>query len=201
MKSPIEADIQRVLRQRSGYARTRDFEIAGIGRWQLSRLCKAGAIERVRRGLYHMPDMPATNHRGLVEACMTVPGGVVFLLSALAYYDLTTFSPWQVQMAVSRRERGSALRIGTVRLHVLSERYYEPGVSVIRLPSGVIRIYDREKTLCDCIRYRNKIGLDLALEGLKNYLRLPDRNIDKLLGYGRVCRIEPLLRRYLEALQ
>ena len=189
-----------VLRQHIGFARTRDFEQAGVGRWVLSALVKAGVIERVRHGLYRLPDAPALDHRDMVEACAAVPRGVVFLLSALSYYDLTTYNTWRVSLAVQSKAKVVLPQSPPIELHYLRPQYYELGVITLDLPAGRIRIYDREKTVCDCLRYRNRIGLDLALEGLKNYLRSPDRNTDKLLRYARLCRIEQLLRRYLEAM-
>jgi len=189
-----------VLRRHIGFARTRDFEQAGVGRWVLSALVKAGVIERVRHGLYRLPDVPALDHRDMVEACAAVPRGVVFLLSALSYYDLTTYSPWRVSLAVQSKTKVVLPQSPPIELHYLSPQYYELGVITLDLPAGKIQIYDREKTVCDCLRYRNRIGLDLALEGLKNYLRSPNRNTDKLLRYARLCRIEQLLRRYLEAM-
>ncbi|NPV81099.1 MAG: Abortive infection protein AbiEi [Firmicutes bacterium] len=189
-----------VLRQHAGFAQTRDFEQAGVGRWVLPDLVRAGVIERVRHGFYRLPDVPALDHRDMVEACAMVPHGVVFLLSALSYYDLTTYNPWRVSLAVGSKAKVVLPQSPPIELHYLKSQYHELGAVVLELPAGRIRIYDREKTVCDCLRYRNRIGLDITLEGLKNYLKSPYRNIDKLLRYAGQCRIEHILLRYLEAM-
>ena len=157
-----------VLRRYAGFAWTRDFEEAGVGRWVLPDLVRAGIIERVRHGLYRLPDAPALDHRDMAEACAAVPRGVVFLLSALSYYDLTTYNPWRVSLAVQSKAKVVLPQSPPIELHYLRPQYHELGVVTRDLPAGRIRIYDREKTVCDCLRYRNRIGLDIALEGLKN---------------------------------
>jgi len=191
---------EEVLRRHSGLARTRDFEEAGIGRWRLSDLITVGLIERVRHGLYRAMDMPATTDMELVQACTSVPHGVVFLASALIHYGLTTFSPGRIWLAVEQKDRVVLPEAPPIELHFLSRRYHQMGVDVLNTRGGQIRIYDREKTLCDCLRFRNQIGLDIGLESLRNYLGYRGASRDKLLRYAGQCRVEPLMRRYLEAM-
>ncbi len=198
--SNAETRARDVLRRHSGFARTRDFESVGIKRWLLSDLVAAGAIEKVKRGLYRLPERPATNYASLIEASMAVPRGIVCLLSALAYYDLTTHNPWRVSLAVENKAKVVLPPALPIELHYFTRRYYEMGVTTVGTPAGKIRIYDREKTVCDCLRFRNRIGLDVALEGLRNYLKARDRDIDRLLRYAAACRAESLVRRYLEAM-
>ena len=189
-----------VLQKCSGLARTSDFEQAGIPRWRLSRLVDIGILERVRRGLYRAADLPMTPDLELVQACTAVPHSVVFLASALFYYGLTTYYPDKVWLAVRQNDRPARLAAPPVQLHFLTLKYHQMGVSHVSTPSGRIRIYDREKTLCDCVRFRNKIGLDVALEALRNYLRAPGASRDKVLRYARQCRVETTMRQYLEAI-
>lgn len=200
MRSEAETRARDVLRRHSGFARTHDFEKVGIKRWVLSDLVHAGTLERVKRGLYRLPAKPATNYASLLEACMAVPRGIVCLLSALAYYDLATHNPWRISLAVENKAKVVIPPALPIELHFLTKRYYEMGVTTVETPAGKIRIYDREKTVCDCLRFRNRIGLDVALEGLRNYLRARDRDIEKLLRYAAACGVESLVRRYLEAM-
>ncbi len=200
MNNTTWARVQEILRQKSGLARTRDFERAGIGRWVLHRLVNAGLIERVKSGLYRLPDMPAADHRDLAEACAAVPQGVVFLLSALAYHGLTTHNPWRVSLAVPNKVKVVLPSSFPIKLHFLTRPYYELGMETANTPAGEIRVYNREKTVCDCLHYRNRVGLDMALEGLRTYLGSRDRNVQLLLTYAAQCRVERLLRAYLEAM-
>lgn len=191
---------QEVLREHSGLARTRDFEQAGIARWRLSRLVDAGVIERVCRGLYRATDLPMTTDIELVHACAAVPHGVIFLASALFHYGLTTYYPSSVWLAVGQKDRVTRPVAPPVQLHFLTAKYHQMGVNVVTLASGDIRIYDREKTLCDCLRFRNTVGLDIALEALRNYLGMRGASRDKLMRYAKQCRVESMMRRYLEAI-
>ena len=196
----MPVDLLEVLQRRSGLARTSDFEQAGIPRWRLSRLVNVGILERVRRGLYRAADLPMTPDLELVQVCAAIPHSVVFLASALFYYGLTTYYPNSVWLAVRQNDRPVHLVSPPIRLHFLTPKYHQMGVSQISTPSGRIRIYDREKTLCDCIRFRNKIGLDVAIEALRNYLKSPGASRDRILKYARLCRVESTMRRYLEAM-
>lgn len=129
---------EEVLRRHSGLARTRDFEEAGIGRWRLSDLITVGLIERVRHGLYRAMDMPATTDMELVQACTSVPHGVVFLASALIHYGLTTFSPGRIWLAVEQKDRVVLPEAPPIELHFLSRPYHQMGVDVLNTRGGQI---------------------------------------------------------------
>lgn len=124
----------------------------------------------------------------------------MFLASALFYYGLTTYYPNKIWLAVRQKDRPRRLLYPPIHLHYLSQKYHEMGVEVINTPGGPIRIYNREKTLCDSLRFWNKIGLDVALEALRNYLKSSEASRTRLLKYAKSCRIESTMRRYLEAM-
>ena len=129
-----------------------------------------------------------------------MPKGVIFLASALAYYRFTTFSPPKIWVAVEHKYKVVLPEVPPIQLHYLSQRYHQMGVTVVSAQDAEIRIYDKEKTLCDCLRFRNQIGIDICLEALKNYLRLPEASMDKLVRYADQCRVGELMRRYLEGI-
>lgn len=197
---PVPENVLKVLNKNSGLARTRDFEQAGIPRWRLSRLVDSGVLERIQRGHYRAADFPVTPELELIQACTAVPHSIVFLASALFYYGLSTYYPDSIWLAVRQNDRPRRLVTPPVRLHFLTDKYHQMGVTVIDTPSGKIRIYDREKTICDCLRFRSRIGIDIAIEALRNYLQSKGASRDRLIRYSRECRVESMMLRYLEAM-
>ena len=191
---------ERVLEYNAGMARTRDFEEAGIGRWRLPDLISTGLIEKVGHGLYRSRTVPYSTNMELAQACVAVPKGVIFLTSALAYYRLTTFNPPEICVAVEHKSKVVLPEAPPIQLHYLSQRYHQMSVNVVSAQNVEIRIYNREKTLCDCLRFRNTIGIDICLEALKSYIDSPEASIDKLLRHADQCRVGDLMRRYLEAM-
>jgi predicted transcriptional regulator of viral defense system len=196
----IAVAAEKVLEYNAGMARTRDFEKAGIGRWRLPDLISTGLVEKVGHGLYRSRAVPYSTNMELAQACVAVPKGVIFLASALAYYQLTTFNPPKICVAVEHKSKVVLPEAPPIQLHYLSKRYHQMGVNVVSVQNAEIRIYNREKTLCDCLRFRNTIGIDVCLEALKSYIDSPEASIDKLLRHADQCRVGDLMRRYLEAM-
>ena len=167
----------------------------------LGRLLAQGSIVRVGRGLYAASDGgPLTEHHSLAEAAKRLPQGIVCLLSALRFHGLGTQSPFEVWIAIDRkaalpRADAPALRVVRFSGQALSE-----GREHHTLEGVEVAIYSAAKTVADCFKYRNKIGLDVALEALREYLRRRDRNLDDLWRYAKVCRVERVMRPYVEAL-
>lgn len=191
---------EKVLQHNAGMARTRDFEDAGIGRWRLPGLISMGLIEKVGHGLYRSTATPYSANMELAQACIAVPKGVIFLASALAYYGLTTFNPPKIWVAVEHKTKVVLPEAPPIQLHYISRRYHQMGVNVVSADNAEIRIYNKEKTLCDCLRFRNEIGVDICLEALKSYLQSPEASIDRILRYADQCRVGELMRRYVEAM-
>ena len=187
-----------LFRRRGGLVQASEVRAIGVHHRWLARLVADGTIERPRQGLYRLPD--AFPGSSLVEAARCVPHGVVCLLSALSYHDLTTFNPPEVPLAVERG-RGTT-RNETLPLHIVifSARTFRPGIEEVSVDGHKVRLYGAEKTICDCFRYRHKIGMDVALEGLRNYLRRRDRDLDRLLKLAEVCRVRRVMTPYLEAM-
>lgn len=185
--------------QRTRVLRARDFVRAGIAREHLSRLVADGVLVRPGRGLYVLSDDAPTEHRSLVEATRLVPSGVICLLSALQFHGLTTQAPFEVWLAIDHKARmpkseSPSLRI--VRFTDLALRY---GIEEHILEGARVRVYSVAKTVTDCFKFRNKIGLDVAIEALRDCLRQKKANRDELWDAAKVCRMTNVMQPYLEA--
>ncbi len=192
--------IYKVFKKHNGFARTKNILSAGIHSRDVKRARDAGQIIRVKRGLYRLTNIPLISHQGFIDLAYVVPEGVICLLSALSYYELTTFNPSIISMAICRGSRRPKIEYPPVEFYYFSKKQFEAGINKIKIKGHEIRIYNPEKTICDCFRYRNKLGLDIAKEGLSEYLRRKDRNLEKLLEYAEICRIKPLLQTWLNAI-
>ncbi len=180
-----------------GTFRSRD---AGVSRVTLARLAKAGDIERVGRGLYARPNAKVTEHHTLVEAAVRVPHGVVCLLSALRFHKLTTQSPHEVWMAIDVSARKPKTDWPPLRIVRFSGIALTFGVERHVIENVEIHITSREKTVADCFKYRNKVGLDVAIEALRDYLRSRRRAVDALMEAAAASRVKNVIRPYLEAM-
>lgn len=159
-----------------------------------------GELERVGRGLYVPAHAVIAEHHTLVEAAARVPHGVVCLLSALRFHGLGTQAPHEVWLAIDRKARKPTADWPPLRIVRFSGEALAFGVERHELEGVPVKITSREKTVADCFKYRNKIGLDVALEALREYLRLRKRSVDELVRAARVCRVSRVMQPYLEAM-
>ena len=194
---------QRVLDliQQVGVLRPRDLEKHGIPRTHLQRLVRRGEVERVGRGLYMLPGADVTEHHSLAEACKRVPNGVVCLLSALRFHELTTQNPWQIWLAIEQKAWRPKDAPVALRLVHLSPRAFSAGVEEHSIEGVPVRVYSAAKTVADCFKFRNKIGLDVAIEALRDYRRTHRAGLDDLWRFAKVCRVTTVIRPYLEAME
>lgn len=196
------ADRQRVLklaRRRQGVS-AREVSEAGIHRQALTRLVADGRLVRVMRGLYRLPSHAPSENHGLVLASMAAPHAVVCLLSALQFHGVGTQSPSDVWIALDRRARAPELRFPPLRVVRFSGPALTEGVQRHRMEGREVAVYSLEKTLADCFKYRNKIGLDVALEAIREARRMRKIDSDALWRYARIDRVTNVIRPYLEAL-
>lgn len=197
---PGRQRVLRALRSHGGWLRQREALDLGVHPRWLSRLVEEGTIERVSKGLYRLPQDPETDD-SLIDVAHAVPGGVVCLLSALAYYELTTSNPSEIYLAIPRTTWAPKVDYPPIRFFRFSPRMMDFGVQVVRASRGSFSIFEREKTICDSLRHRTVIGQDVVIEALRTYLRSPRiRNIDRLINTARRCRVEKRILPYLEAL-
>lgn len=172
---------------------------SGISRKTLYALHEGGIVERLSRGLYRLASAPALAHFDLVTVASKAPQGVVCLISALSFHDLTTQVPHEVHVAVRRDTIRPRIDFPPVRVYRFQGRAFSEGIEVHRLDAMPVRIYSREKTIADCFKYRHKIGLDVALEALKLYKQSGRTNVDRLMHHAQICRVANVMRPYLEA--
>lgn len=184
----------------SGILRARDARTSGISSLELARLVEAGKLDHVGRGLYVPAKAKLTEHHTLVEAAARVPHGVVCLLSALRFHGIGTQNPHEVWLAIDVKAWKPVSDWPPLHIVRFSGTALTYGVETHKLEGVDVRITSREKTVADCFKYRNKIGLDVALEALREYLRSRKRSIDLLTKAAEACRVARVMRPYLEAL-
>jgi predicted transcriptional regulator of viral defense system len=183
-----------------GTLRPRDLAARNIPPDYLDRLRRRGLVERIGWGLYACPGGEVSEHHSLVEAARQVPPGVVCLLSALRYHELTTQAPHEVWMALPPKAWKPRVAYPPLRVVRFSGAALTEGVERHRIEGAEVAVYGVAKTVADCFKYRNKIGLDVALEALRDCWRQKRCTMDQLWQAARVCRMTNVMRPYLEAL-
>ena len=172
----------------------------GMTRYMLYALRDRGVIEPVSRGVYRLAALPQLSNPDLVTVSLRYPNAVICLVSALAYHDITTQIPHEVTVAVPRGSRAPSLDYPPVRAYRYAREAYEPGIETHRIDGVPVRVYSCEKTLADCFKFRNRIGMDVVLEALKFHRERNGFDLRALLDCARACRVERVMRPYLEAL-
>ena len=195
---PIEQIISLV--REGGMIRPRDLDAYGIPREYLSRLCDKGVLERRSRGIYTLLDAELTQHHSLMHACKRVPKGVVCLLSALRFHNLTTQAPFEIWMAIDRKARLPKTEGVSLHLVRFSGEALTEGIERHRIEGVDVSVYCPAKTVADCFKYRNKIGLDVALEALRECRRERRCTMDDVWRFAKICRVANVMRPYMEAL-
>lgn len=196
----IHDRIQRVFKSGNGYARTKDILAAGIYNIYLDKLLEDGKIEKIKRGLYRWVGMNETSYQSIVDVSKSILGGVICLLSALSFYNLTTAKPMEVSIAVGKKRKVVKPEYPPSKIYYFMDDVFKTGVVEQRISNISVLMYDKEKTICDCIRYRNQIGIDIIKESLKEYLKNSNRNLELLMKYAEICKVNSVLKNYLEVL-
>jgi len=173
---------------------------AGIHPRTLYKMHDQGIIERLGRGMYRFADMPAMENPDLATVAMKIPEGVICLISALSWHEMTTEIPHEIYLALPRGAEPPRLDYPPLRIFWFSGPAFEEGIEQHDVDGITMKVYSPEKTLADCFKCRNKIGLDVVLEALKFYRQRKRLKVDELMHYARVCRVEKVMRPYLEAI-
>jgi predicted transcriptional regulator of viral defense system len=192
---------QRVLAmaREKGVLRTRDLIAVGIHRVVLTRLCHQKRLIRLGRGLYSLPEADITENHSLAEVARRIPHATVCLLSALRFHGLTTQAPFQVWIAIDTKARKPHVVDMSLRIVRFSGKARTHGVDEHLVENVTVRVTSAAKTVADCFKYRNKIGLDVALEALKDYRRA-HKSRDDLWMAAKICRVASVMRPYMEAM-
>jgi predicted transcriptional regulator of viral defense system len=188
------------LLKSSAFLRPRDLKKHGLSRTALSRLCRKGQVVRTERGLYMIPGEIQTEHFSLLEVAKRVPGGVFCLLSALSFHVIGTQNPYQAWIAIDRKSAKPRISNTGMRIVRFSEASLHYGVEQHNILGIALKVTGPAKTVADCFKYRNKIGLDVAIEALREGLRDRRFTADDLYRAALVCRIWNVIRPYAEAM-
>jgi predicted transcriptional regulator of viral defense system len=188
-----------IVRRPGGFT-AREAAQAGMHSQALTRLVQAGVLERVARGQYRLAGAPVTEHHALAVAARAAPRGVICLLSALSFHGIGTQLPAAVWLAVERRARTPALRNPRLRVARFSGTAFTEGVEEHVVEGQRVRVYGLAKTIADLFKYRRKIGLDVALEALREAWQERRVTMGEIDRFARVCRVERVMTPYLEAL-
>ena len=187
------------LLSRAGTARSRDLVTAGVTRSQLSRMVVAGELVRVARGLYAKPGYQSSENGVLAEITKRAPNALFSLLTALRLHDLTTQAPFEVWIAIGNKEHSPRLTYPPLRTVHFSDAALSAGVETRRVDGTPIRVTNVAKTVADCFKFRNKVGIDVALEALREARRTKKASADELWRYAKIDRVANVMRPYLEA--
>lgn len=190
------------MKAHNGYARTRDLRSLGLQSRQIRALVEDKTLLKVRHGYYKLAGTPMYEHSQLVDICTAKSQAVIALASALEFYGLTTYSPSEITIAFPHNYSYRTFKKSDlpVKVYYFPKSYYEAGIETLKLKAGTIRIYSKEKTICDMFRYRKTFGEDIALEGLKNYLSARKANIQLLQKCAQICDVNTIINPYIKAM-
>ena len=189
-----------IFRKHGGALRTSEAIRAGVHPRTLYAMRDAGELFRLSRGFYRLSDLPPLGNPDLVSVSRRAPDGVICLISALAFHNITTQVPHVVYLAVARASYPPKINRPPVRVFRFSCRSFDAGVETRTADGAQLRIYSPEKTLADCFKYRNKIGLDVAIEALRLYRERKQIKADAIIRFANICRVHSVMRPYLEAI-
>lgn len=183
-----------------GVFKTKDIESAGIPRTYLYMLCKEGRLEKVGRGLFRSNNMTITENIDLIEVSKQVPRAVICLISALSFHQITTQIPHQVWISIPKGSWSPSIEYPPLSITFVSETPYSFGIEEHQMNGASVKIYSPAKTVADCFKFRNKVGLDVALEALREVWRSKKATVNELMEAAAVCRVAKIMRPYLEAI-
>ncbi len=188
------------LARQRGLIRPRDLNESGLPSVALTRLVRQGLLTRVGRGLYALPDRSVSEHGSLAEIASKHPQAIVCLLSALRVHDLTTQSPFEVWLAIPNKARAPKMDYPPLRIVRFSGAALTDGIEEHQIDGVTVRVTNVARTVADCFKFRNKIGLDVAMEALNEAWRARRVSMDELWHYASVCRVANVMRPYMESL-
>ncbi len=199
-KTGTQRDLARDLLRSRGILRPSEFAAAGVTAATIGRMCRDGEIARLARGLYQLPDAPLDARHSLAEAAKRVPRGVVCLVSALAFHDLTDLLPRAVWMAIGAKDWAPRGKRPAIRIVRFTGAFLTDDVVTERIEGVPVKIFGVAKTIADCFRHRRTVGQSVALEGLQEALRQRKVTPAEIARHAERGRVASVIRPYLEAL-
>lgn len=192
--------IIQIFRKAGGTLRMSEALSLGVHRRDLYLLRDQGQLEVLDRGLYRLADMPAPSLPDFVHVAKKIPDGVICLVSALAFHELTTQIPHFVYVALPQNSRKPSIVYPPMRFFWYGDKSIKAGVEEHSFDGCNLKIFDREKTLVDVVKYRNKLGMDIVLEALRIYWQSGKTDLNKLYSYAELLRVERVLRPLMEVI-
>lgn len=189
------------LLAQKGMLRPSDLDAIGAPRVVLTRMTAKGLLEKVGRGIYRLPESQSSEHESLVAIATKVPQAVFCLLTALQFHELTTQLPRQIWIAMPRGSHTPKIDYPPVKMVQFSRDSFSEGIEVFERDQVNLRVYCVAKTVADCFKHRNKIGLDVALEALKDARAQKKASADEIWRYAKICRVTNVMRPYLEVIE
>ena len=189
-----------IFENHGGILRTAQALKAGIHPKTLYAMRDSGVLERISRGVFRLSDSPPLSNPDLVTVAARVPSGVICLISALSFHEITTQIPHDVHVALPRGAEEPRLDYPPIRTYRFTGEAFTSGVDAYDLDGVSISIYNPEKTLADCFKFRNKVGLDTVVEAIRFYRERRSIKVDDLMRYAKICRVNRVMRPYLEAI-
>lgn len=200
MQKPTYTQSLVKLAKKKGMIRPKDLDAIDLPRVYLSRLTSTGHLEKVGRSLYRLPNQQLSEHENLAVVAAKVPQAVFCLLTALQFHELTTQLPRQLWIAMPKGSHTPKMDYPPLKMIQASGESYSEGIEIHKCDQVPIKIYGVAKTLADCFKHRNKIGIDIVLEALKDAREQNKLNTDELWHYAKICRVTNVMRPYLEAI-
>lgn len=195
-------EIEKYIVKNGGFASSKELKEANFHTRVIASLVKEGTIEKIKPGFYRISDFSYFKNVNisLVTVCRADPKAVICLLSALDFFEMTDFNPSEIYFAIPHSYKKKIIINPPVKTFFFRERFYNPGIQIIKTKYGDVKIYNREKTVCDMFRYRNKLGEDLAAQALKNYLKQKNKSIATLMKYAEICQVKSVITPILKGL-
>ncbi len=194
------AKYKKIFSQNNGILRASTAIELGVPQHVIYKMLETGELVREAQGIYRLKESEPPGNPDLVQISLRVPRAVICLISALYFHELTTQIPHQVHIALSRDVKTPRIEYPPIKAFHFSKPSYEAGIEEHTLDGVSVKIYSKEKTIADCFKFREKIGVNIALEALKDHLKSPHPNIELMMKYAKVNRVEKVMRPYLESL-
>jgi len=195
-------EIVKYIVNNGGFASMKELKEANFHTREIMLLVKERSIEKIKPGFYRLSDYGYFKdvNVSLITVCRAEPQAVICLISALDYYEMTDFNPSEIYYAIPHSQKKKSISYPPVKTFFFRERFYNPGIDIINTKYGELKIYNKEKTICDMFRYRNKLGEDLAMQALKNYLKQKKKSIATLIKYAEICQVKTVIMPILKGL-
>ena len=189
--------ILKLFKQKKGIIKLQDLLKIDVNKYHLLKLVETGEVERLKHGIYKLTDYQTNEY---FEIKNIVPNGIICLFSAWNYYELTTYIPHEFHVAIEKKSKVKLPDYPLIKLYYWDKNSLKTGKKTIKIDNTKIQIFDIEKSVCDAVKFRNKIGKDILNEILTEYLKRKDKNIDLLIKYSKILRVEKTLKNYLDVL-